>query len=218
MDFDFSKISPKDRYKLLVSSVVPRPIALTTSIDRNGVVNAAPFSWFNAMGATPPTLVLGLDSREPGVAKDTLLNIRDTDEFVVNLVDEEMGEKMVVCAVEYPRGVNELEKAGLSAIPSSQVKVPRIGESPVSMECRLRMAIDIGAGRTIIVGQVVHYHIRDDLIDTNKMYVATERMHLIGRMHGRGWYTRTRDLFAMARMTEADVERKNSGLSGSPDV
>jgi flavin reductase (DIM6/NTAB) family NADH-FMN oxidoreductase RutF len=208
MDFDFGKISAKDRYKLLVSSVVPRPIALTTSMDAKGVVNAAPFSWFNAMGATPPTLVLGLDSREPGVAKDTLQNIRDTEEYVVNLVDEEMGEKMVVCAVEYPRGVSELQKAKLSPVASSQVKVPRIAESPVSMECRLRMAIDIGAGRTIIVGQVVHFHIRDDLIDVQKMYVATERMHLIGRMHGRGWYTRTRDLFAMQRMTEAEVEEK----------
>lgn len=211
MDFDFKKLSPKDRYKLLVSSIMPRPIALTTTINLQGCVNAAPFSWFNVMGATPPTVVLGVDSRSPGVAKDTVQNIRDCDEFVVNLVDEAMAEQMNICAVDYPPGVSELEMSGLNPAASRQVKVPRIAESPVNLECRLRMAIDIGSGRTIIIGDIVHYHIRDDLIDVDKMYVAAERMHLIGRMHGRGWYTRTRDLFVMSRTTEAAVaEGKNS--------
>jgi len=205
MDFDFTKITAKDRYKLLVSSIVPRPIALTTTISLQGVVNAAPFSWFNVMGATPPTVVLGVDSRSPGVAKDTVQNIRDGEEFVVNLVDEAMAGKMNICAVEYAPGISEIEMSGLTVAPSRQVKVPRVVESPVNLECRLRMAIDIGSGRTIVVGEIVHYHIRDELLDGEKMYVATERMNLIGRMHGRGWYVRTRDLFLMPRATEAEV-------------
>jgi len=208
MELNFKKTSAKDRYKLLMSSVMPRPIALTTSKDSTGVINAAPFSYFNVMSATPPVLVMGVDSRSQGIFKDTVQNIRDTEEFVVNLVSEEMAERMNICAVDFPAGVSELDMSGLTSVASTQVSVPRIAESPVNLECTMRMAIDIGSGRTIVVGDIVHYHIRDDLIDADKLYIAGERMHLIGRMHGKGWYARTSDLFLMERTTVDEVRAK----------
>ena len=208
MELNFKKTSAKDRYKLLMSSVMPRPIALTTSKDSKGVINAAPFSYFNVMSATPPVLVMGVDSRSQGIFKDTVQNIRDTEEFVVNLVSEEMAERMNICAVDFPAGVSELDMSGLTSVASTQVSVPRIAESPVNLECTMRMAIDIGSGRTIVVGDIVHYHIRDDLIDADKLYIAGERMHLIGRMHGKGWYARTSDLFLMERTTVDEVRAK----------
>ena len=208
MEFDFKKIDAKDRYKLLMSSVMPRPIALTTTKDRKGSINAAPFSYFNVMSATPPLIVMGVDSRSKGVAKDTVQNIRDTEEFVVNLVSDEMAEHMNICAVDFPSGVSELDMSELTSVASTQVSVPRIAESPVNLECVMHMAIDVGSGRTIVVGNVVHYHIRDDLIDAEKLYIAGERMHLIGRMHGKGWYTHTKDLFLMERTTADEVREK----------
>ena len=213
MDFDFEKLEHKDRYKLLVSTVVPRPIALATTVGVDGRVNAAPYSFFNVMGSTPPILVMGVDTRAGGALKDTIANIRETEQFVVNLVNEDIAEKMNICAVDFPPGTNELEMAGLTAMPSVQIKPPYVKESPVSMECVLHSAIDVGHGRTIVLGKVVHYHIHDELIDREKLYVNTEKMRLIGRMHGKGYYTRTRDVFLMERLTVDDVQERSRAES-----
>ncbi|MBV9014891.1 MAG: flavin reductase family protein [Alphaproteobacteria bacterium] len=206
MHFDLAKIAESDAYKLLVSTVVPRPIALTTTVDSEGRVNAAPFSFFNAVSSVPPVVVLGI---APGSAggdgwKDTERNIRDTGEFVVNLVDEAIAERMNVCDVPFPTEVNELEMAGLHPVPSTGVKPPRIAESPVSFECKRITGLSLGARSTLEVGRVIHIHIRDDLVDSEKFYVQTDKMRLIGRMHGRGWYARTSDLFLMDRMSLAE--------------
>jgi flavin reductase (DIM6/NTAB) family NADH-FMN oxidoreductase RutF len=208
MHFDLAKIPTTDAYKLLVSTVVPRPIALATTIDRDGRVNAAPFSFFNAVSSVPPVVVLGIS---PGAAsedgyKDTERNIRDSGEFVVNLVDEALAERMNVCAIDFPAGTGELEKADLTARPSVGVRPPRIAQAPVSFECRRITGLSLGPRSTLEVGSVIHIHIRDDLVDPAKMYVHTERMRLIGRMHGRGWYARTSDLFLMDRL---DLETWN---------
>ena len=208
MHFDLARIPTADAYKLLVSTVVPRPIALATTVDSEGRVNAAPFSFFNAVSSVPPVVVLGIS---PGAAsedgyKDTERNIRDSGEFVVNLVDEALAERMNICAIDFSAGTGELEKAELTPLPSVGVRPPRIAQSPVSFECRRITGLSLGPRSTLEVGSVIHIHIRDDLVDPAKMYVRTEKMRLIGRMHGRGWYARTSDLFLMDRL---DLETWN---------
>ena len=206
MHFDLARLAPSDAYKLLVSTVVPRPIALTTTVDLAGRVNAAPFSFFNAVSSIPPVVVLGIspgDSAGDGW-KDTERNIRETGEFVVNLVDEAIAERMNVCAVDFPNTVGELEHADLHPIPSVGVRPPRIAEAPVSFECQRITGLSLGPRSTLEIGRVIHIHIRDDLVDPEKFYVQTDKMRLIGRMHGRGWYARTSDLFSMDRMSLAE--------------
>ncbi|MGH7038218.1 MAG: flavin reductase family protein [Stellaceae bacterium] len=208
MHFDLAEIPASEAYKLLVATVVPRPIALTTTVDAAGRVNAAPFSFFNAVCSNPPTVVLGIS---PGTVeedgyKDTARNIRDSGEFVVNLVDEALAERMNVCAVDFPAGIGELEQAGLLPAPSAGVRPPRIAAAPVSFECRRVAGLSLGGSAMLEVGRVIHIHIRDGLVDPQRYYVATEKLRLIGRMHGRGWYARTTDLFDMPRLSRADWE------------
>ena len=209
MHFDLSAIPASDAYKLLVSTVVPRPIALATTVDADGRVNAAPFSFFNAVSSVPPVVVLGISPGDPSAPpgdgyKDTERNIRDTGEFVVNLVDEAIAERMNICAVDFPNAIGELEHADLHPLPSVGVRAPRIAESPVSFECKRITGLSLGPRSTLEVGRVIHIHIRDDLVDPERYYVATDKMRLIGRMHGRGWYARTTDLFLMDRMSYAE--------------
>lgn len=209
MHFDLAAIPETDAYKLLVSTVVPRPIALVTTVNAAGRVNAAPFSFFNAVSSVPPIVVLGISPGDPNAEpgdgyKDTERNIRDAGEFVVNLVDEAIAERMNVCAVDFPTAIGELEHADLTPLPSVGVRPPRIAEAPVSFECKRVTGLSLGPRSTLEVGRVVHIHIRDDLVDPERYYVATEKMRLIGRMHGRGWYARTSDLFLMDRMSFAE--------------
>src|SRR5947208_1639427 len=184
MHFDLAAIPQTDAYKLLVSTVVPRPIALATTIDAAGRVNAAPFSFFNAVSSKPPVVVLGINGEgHDGGYKDTESNIRDTGEFVINLVDEALAERMNICAVDFPKDIGELEKAELTAVSSVEVKPPRIAEAPVSFECKRITGLSLGARSTLEVGRVIHIHIRDDLVDPEKFYVQTDKMRLIGPMH-----------------------------------
>src|SRR5437899_2785489 len=197
MHFDLAAIPEREAYKLLVSTVVPRPIALATTVDAAGRVNAAPFSFFNAVSSRPPVVVLGISPGD-GIGdgyKDTERNIRDSGEFVVNLVDEAIAERMNICAVDFPAGTGELDKAELTPLPSVGIRPPRIAQSPVSFECRRITAISLGPRLTLEVGRVIHVHIRDDLVDPVKTYVHTEKLCLIGRMHRRGGYARTTEPF-----------------------
>jgi flavin reductase (DIM6/NTAB) family NADH-FMN oxidoreductase RutF len=201
MLFDFADIAAAECYKLLVSTVTPRPIAWVVSQDANGVLNAAPFSFFNAFAGDPPVVGIGIGSHKPGRPKDTRANIRETRQFVVNLVSEETAEAMNVTGIEFDHGVNELMQAGLTTLPSVRVKPPRIAESPVSMECELMQIVDLGSTNGLVLGRVLAMHVRDDaVIDAAKHYIDTPKLKLIGRMHGRGWYARTSDLFEMPRI------------------
>ena len=164
MELDLTGPLREEAYMILIGLVVPRPIALTTTVDEHGRVNAAPFSFFNVLGDSPPIVGLCPGDRAPGVPKDTARNIRVTQEFVVNLVDEALAEKMNLCAAALPAGENELEHAGLTALPSSVVKPPRIAESPASLECRCHSIQEIGQNRPII-GQVLRGHVPDRLFD-----------------------------------------------------
>lgn len=210
MHFDLAQIPQQDAYKLLVSTVVPRPIALATTIDGKGRVNAAPFSFFNVLCSNPPAVAMGLSSG--GGAgdgyKDTENNIQETGEFVVNLVDEALAERMNICAVDFPPDTGELEMAALESLPSVGIRPPRIAAAPVSFECRRITGLSLGPRSMIEIGRIIHIHIRDDLIDLEKLYVATDKMRLVGRMHGRGWYARTSDLFEMPRISLEEWRRR----------
>lgn len=211
MLFDFTTISARERYKLLVSTIVPRPIAWIVSQDLHGQLNAAPFSFFNAFAGDPPVVGIGIGSHDPGRPKDTRSNIRETRQFVVNLVSEEAAEVMNITAIEFERGVSEPHEAGLTTVPSVHVKPPRIAESPVSMECELLQVIDLGPEQSLVLGRVLAMHVRDEaVIDPAKHHIDTPKLKLIGRMHGAGWYARTTDLFRMDR-----IPRENWKLRGT---
>ncbi|MBV8915033.1 MAG: flavin reductase family protein, partial [Acetobacteraceae bacterium] len=192
MLFDFETISPRDRYKLLVSTVVPRPIAWVVTQDASGVLNAAPFSFFNVFSGDPPLVVIGIGGREPGDAKDTGANVRRNQQFVVNLVGHENAEAMNVTAIDLPPDVDEIAQAGLHTAPSVRVAPPRIAESPVALECERFAMIEVGADRVLVIGRVLAMHVRDEaVIDHARCYIDTPKLDLIGRMHGSGWYART---------------------------
>lgn len=199
MHVDLNALSEKDRYKLLMSSVLPRPIALVTSVDEQGRINAAPFSFFNLMGSTPATVVLGIDSRSRGVPKDTVRNVHLTGEFVVNMVSETIVRHMSLCSTPLPPGEDELAFSGLTPAPSVQVAAPRVLESPINLECKRTASLDIGHGRSIIIGHVVHYHVQDEFYDPVRGYVLADKLRLVARMHGKSWYARTSDLFEVVR-------------------
>jgi flavin reductase (DIM6/NTAB) family NADH-FMN oxidoreductase RutF len=185
-------------YPLLASLVTPRPIALVTSISPDGKVNAAPFSFFNLLGANPPIVAFAPSDRENGVPKDTALNIRAVHEFVVNLVDESIAEKMNLCAASLPYGENELQHAGLTAAPSSLVKPPRIAEAPASLECTEWGTLQIGGNR-VVIGLIKRLHLRDELFDAEKKRIHTDKLFTIGRMASPHWYCKTRERFEMIR-------------------
>jgi flavin reductase (DIM6/NTAB) family NADH-FMN oxidoreductase RutF len=199
MFLDVAELSSQERYKLMASTILPRPIALVTSMSRDGVLNAAPFSFFNAVSDDPPAIVIGFQPQPDGSLKDTPRNIRERGEFVVNLVDHALAEQMNICANAEPPEVCELNEASLKILPSEIIEIPRVAASPVSLECKRRTGIDIGQGRVVEVGDVVAFHVRDELIDTEKLHVAGESADLIARMHGADWYARTTDLFRLKR-------------------
>ena len=217
MLFDFAKIAANARYKLLVSTVTPRPIAWIVSQDANGLLNAAPFSFFNAFAGDPPVVGIGIGSHKPGRPKDSRANIRETRQFVVNLVSEETAEAMNVTAIEFGPEVDELKEAGLTTLPSVYVKPPRIAESPVSMECELIQVIDLNQDNSLVLGRVLAMHVRDDaVIDAAQHYIDTPKLKLIGRMHGRGWYARTSDLFEMPRIPVENWRKTTVSIAQSP--
>ena len=198
MEFDLEKESTGKAYSLLVSLVTPRPIALVTTLSADGRINAAPFSFFNLMGANPPICVFAPGNRDDGTPKDTALNIRSTHEFVVNLVDESIATAMNECAASLPFGENELTRAGLTAAPSSIVKPPRIAEAPASLECLEWGTLQIGANR-VVIGLIKRLHLRDELYDAGKQRINTAKLLTIGRMAPPNWYCHTGDRFEMIR-------------------
>jgi flavin reductase (DIM6/NTAB) family NADH-FMN oxidoreductase RutF len=201
MLFDFATISGRERYKLMVSTIVPRPIAWVVTQDLQGQLNAAPFSFFNALAGDPPVVGIGIGSHDPGRPKDTRRNIRDTGQFVVNLVSEEARERMNITAIEFESGVSEPHEAGLTTVASVHVKPPRLADSPVSMECELIQIVEFGTENALVLGRILVMHVRDEfVIDPVKHYIDTPRLKLLGRMHGAGWYARTSDLFEMERI------------------
>jgi len=191
--FDFADLSARDRYKLLIGTVVPRPIAWVTTLDAEGRVNAAPFSFFNVLSADPAILAIGVENHEDGSFKDTARNIRDLGEFTVNIVDHANIDAMNITAIAFPPGVDELQQAGLTACPGTHVKTPYIAQAPVALECRRYMTLEISRSRAIVLGQVVAMHVRSGLVD-DRLHVDGVGLDALGRMGGQG-YSRSNGVF-----------------------
>jgi flavin reductase (DIM6/NTAB) family NADH-FMN oxidoreductase RutF len=191
---EMEKAAPREIYNLLIGLVAPRPIALVTSMDEEGRLNAAPYSSYNYLCTDPPIIGMGVMNR-PGTwaGKDTAQNIRRTGEFVVNVVTEDLLDAMNVCATDFPQGVDEVEMAGLTTTPSSVVRVPRIAEAHAALECAEFQTIEIGRSR-IVLGRVVAMFIEDKFMDGHG-HVLSKELHAVGRMNGLGAYVKTRDAF-----------------------
>lgn len=199
-------------YRLLSSLVVPRPIAWITSMNEEGVVNVAPFSFFNLMGDDPPIVALGIGPTEtsPDGLKDTARNIRRGGEFVIHVVTEPKLETMNLTGADFPSGESEATAAGIVLVPSTVVKVPRMADAVAAMECRLEQVVEIG-NTHVTLGRVLHLHLDDRFYDAEKHYVHAERMQILGRMHGRGWYARTTDLRELPRASYAAWRAEKDG-------
>lgn len=185
--------------RVLTGVVVPRPIAFVSTISTGGIVNLAPYSFFNAVAYDPPTIVFSSSRRVPAKEKDTLANIEATGEFVINMVVDDIAEAMNKTAAEFPADVSEFEIAGLTPAPSDKVKAPRVAESPVNMECRLVQVVPIGSGdhaHGLVIGEVVWMHIRDDIIDGHR--INHQVLKPTGRLAG-NMYCYTSDTYEMVR-------------------
>jgi flavin reductase (DIM6/NTAB) family NADH-FMN oxidoreductase RutF len=207
--FDFTTLSARDRYKILIGTVVPRPIAWVTTVDAQGRVNAAPFSFFNCLSADPAIVALGVEFRPDGAPKDTGRNIRDSGVFTVNIVSDALLEAMNVTAVAFGPGVDELALAGLVVAPGTAIDCPRIAEAPAALECRLHSFLEIGTSREIILGEVVHAHIRADAVN-ERLHVDPAVLDAVGRMGGQG-YASTRDRFDLPGLSEAEFAADGIG-------
>jgi flavin reductase (DIM6/NTAB) family NADH-FMN oxidoreductase RutF len=196
MKFDTEKATPREIYNLLIGLVAPRPIALVTSMNDQGGLNAAPFSAYNYLCTDPPIVGIGVTDRPASsfVPKDTARNIRRTGEFVINVVTEDIAQQMNICATDFPAEISELDIAKLTTAPSSVVSVPRIAQAHAALECREYTTMEIGRSR-IILGRVVSIFVEDQFVDPVGPYIRADELHAIGRMNGLGNYVRTRDSF-----------------------
>jgi len=204
MHIDPSVNSNGDNYKLLTNLIVPRPIAWITSQNQQGVVNLAPFSFFNVVSSAPPCVVFSVGLNGAGEPKDTARNVRDNDEFVVNLVTEDLFDAMNLSAADFPPEESELAAARLHTAPSVRVKVPRVAEAQVSLECKLHSELTLGAS-ALFIGEVVMFHIADNLVGP-RMHI--ENFAPIGRLGSPSVYCRTADRFDIARVTYAQWRRE----------
>ena len=212
MEFDLETAAAGVAYKLLIGLVAPRPIALITSMDEQGRLNAAPFSAYNYFSTDPPIVGVGVTNRPEAksVPKDTARNIRRTGEFVVNVVTEDIAQKMNICATDFPAEMSEVELAGFTTAASGKVRVPRLAEAHAALECREHATIEVGRGR-IILGRVVAVYVEDRFVDPKGPYILAEEMHAIGRMNGLGNYVRTRDAFIQIPRIPFAEWKKDSG-------
>ena len=209
--FDLTALPASARYKLLTATVVPRPIAWVCTVDEGGVPNLAPYSFFGLMGSDPPIVAFAPGDRADGTPKDTALNIGPGGEFSVNLVSAELAGVMSDTGTDFPYGMAEATKLDIELEPGVRVAVPRVRASPVTLECVEVQTIQIGHTR-IVLGRVLGVTLRADaVLDEEKHQVDTAALDLIGRMGGRGGYTRTRDGFEIGRMTYAEWQEREEG-------
>jgi flavin reductase (DIM6/NTAB) family NADH-FMN oxidoreductase RutF len=192
MNYASTELNPRDRYKILAAFVLPRPIAWVTTLGPGGVVNAAPFSFFNVFAEDPPLIMFAVNKRPDGRLKDTWLNIQRTSEFVVNLTDEPLAQAMHDSSGDFPPNVGEPDYLGLKLAPSIDIKPPRLADAPWSKECRTWQVINVKDDRQLVIGEGVRFHIRDELWDDKAMRVHMERYHPVGRMFA-DRYCRTDD-------------------------
>ena len=206
MIYDPAEHPFSETHKLMIGSIVPRPIALVSTTSNNGINNLAPFSYFNGVCSKPPTIMFAPARRGwDGKEKDTLINIRNTKEFSINIVSEDIGEKMVKCSTDYKKEVDEYSKSGLSPIPSKKIKPPIVSESKISLECILNQIVQIGkddAGSGfIVIGTIVLFHIDDKVYDNGR--IVLDKLQPLGRVAGNG-YVRSTNTFDIIRTIKPD--------------
>jgi len=204
MEIDPQAVDPTAVYKLLIGCVVPRPIAWVSTVSPDGIRNLAPFSFFMGVCGDPPTVAFSAGPRSrpaPGVprVKDTVRNLEASGDFVINVVDDARAEQMNVTSGEYPPDIDEFAVAGLTPTPSVRVRPPRVQEAPISLECRTHQILPVGRGpHSLVLGEIVYFHVRDELYDAPTGRIAMARLHPVGRLAG-NWYTHVHDLFEMKR-------------------
>lgn len=198
MDIDFGALSESHRYKLLTALVVPRPIAWVTSVNDNGTVNAAPFSFFNVLGNRPPIVAIGPGDRPDGRPKDTPRNISARGHFVVNLVDPKVAGLMHDTSANYEAGVSEVDALGLSLEPSVSIETPRLKDCKVHLECRHWGTIDVEQNH-VVFGIIQMMHVRDGIIDPQTYHITPGAFEAVGRLQGPGWYCTTESRFDLGR-------------------
>jgi len=181
--FDFSALNAAERYKMLCAAITPRPVAWITTLDADGVVNAAPYSFFNVFAEDPPIVIVGLNRRPTGDRKDTLNNIDGKGEFVVNLADSALVEKMVACAAGFPPGVSEPEVLGLDLAPGSVIETPHLADAPISLECRLFDRKDFGNERHLVFGKVAALNAREGLFDPETKRLNVPHYDPVARLY-----------------------------------
>ena len=206
MILDPNEIPFQETHKLMIGSIVPRPIAFVSTQSKNGKNNVAPFSYFNGVCSKPPTIMFAPARRGwDGEEKDTLINIRDTEEFVVNIVSESFAEKMVMCATDFDSDVDEFEISGLNTADSQKIKPPRVEEAKISFECKLNQIVEIGDGSAgsgfVVIGTIVLFHIDDDIYDDGR--ILLNQLEPLGRLAG-NWYTRLTDTLKIVRKVKPD--------------
>ncbi len=209
LDFDIEKMDRMESYRLLASLVVPRPIAFVTTINDENLVNAAPYSFFNMMGSEPPILAINIardDGREFGL-KDTGRNILNNGEFVVNIVSENILRQMNIAATDFPADVSEIPNANLHLAASLKIKPPRIAEAAANFECRHVVTNEIGRNR-VTIGEIVHLHLQEEFYDAETRHVLTEKIGIIGRMHGGANYTKTNEIINLPRISYAEWQKR----------
>ena len=206
MIYDPAEHPFSETHKLMIGSIVPRPIALVSTTSNNGINNLAPFSYFNGVCSKPPTIMFAPARRGwDGKEKDTLINIRNTKEFSINIVSEDIGEKMVKCSTDYEKEVDEYSKSGLSPLSSKKIKPPIVSESKISLECTLNQIVQIGeedAGSGfIVIGTIVLFHIDDEVYDNGR--IILDKLQPLGRVAGNG-YVRSTNTFDIVRTIKPD--------------
>ena len=195
MEIDPASLASRDAYRLMISCIIPRPIAFVTTLSRDGVSNLAPFSFFNGVSSDPPVISIAVATKRDGSKKDTWRNIEETGEFVVNVVVPELMDAVIVGARELPHNVSELDLAGLRALPSTKVKPPRLADSPIQLECTLLKIVEVEE-TGLILGRVVRVHAKDEILDGGR--VDPRRLTFVGRL-GDDLYCRVTDLFERKR-------------------
>ncbi len=203
VQLDPAALSQKDKYKLLIGCIVPRPIAFVSTQSRAGVTNLAPYSFFNGVSSDPPCIMFSVTARtSDGAKKDTLRNIEETGEFVINTVNEEIVAPMNQTSAEYPPDISEFDAAEFTPIPSRRVAPPRVKESPIAMECELYKLVPVGKGgegsATIVVGEIVYFNIREDVYDNGRILI--DKVNPVSRLAG-AYYAPVREAFEIPRPT-----------------
>lgn len=205
--FDFADLSAKDRYKLLIGSVIPRPVAFVTTLSAAGQANAGPFSFFNVLTHDPAIVALGIENYPDLRFKDTARNIRETEEFTIHIVDAPLVDQMEICAIKFGPEVDELAVAGLETVPGLHVRSPRIVKAPVALECRRMMTLEVGPAREIVLGKVLGLFIRETLVDPANLHIDQVAMNAVGRLGGH-LYARQLDQFEIVTQSLAQWQER----------